>query len=64
MAFLDKLIEENKFCCFVSEKGIKCSVNVQNIGHNCKFCTGRFCLKHNLPEEHGCEEAAKKAAKE
>ena len=29
----------------------------------CQYCHQKFCAKHQLPEEHGCGEAAREAAR-
>lgn len=37
----------------------RCKAKTTLIGETCKYCNKRFCFKHNLPEVHGCGEAAK-----
>jgi predicted nucleic acid binding AN1-type Zn finger protein len=31
-----------------------CKAPVAVIIGDCKYCTGKFCLKHRLPETHAC----------
>jgi ATP-dependent RNA/DNA helicase IGHMBP2 len=45
--------------CLVST----CKVSVKLISVECKHCKNRFCISHGLPEEHGCGEAARMAAR-
>ena len=42
----------------------RCKKKVNVLGLQCYFCQGRFCMEHNIPEVHGCAEAAKKHAKQ
>lgn len=37
----------------------KCKVKVSLIGFHCKHCQFTYCVKHNLPEVHGCGEICK-----
>lgn len=37
----------------------RCKAKTSLIGETCGYCNQRFCFKHNLPEVHGCGEAAK-----
>lgn len=37
----------------------RCKAKTTLIGETCGYCNKRFCFKHNLPEIHGCGEAAK-----
>lgn len=37
-----------------------CRTKISLFGDVCKYCTDKFCFKHNLPEVHGCEEMARK----
>ena len=30
------------------------------MGITCCFCSQKFCIKHTMPEMHGCGDAAKK----
>lgn len=37
----------------------KCKTKVSLIGFPCKLCKFTYCVKHNLPEVHGCGEMCK-----
>lgn len=39
----------------------RCRVKTSLIGQDCKLCHQRFCMKHQLPEVHGCGGAIKKS---
>lgn len=41
-----------------------CKKKVNLLGLRCRFCSMRFCMEHNIPEVHGCPEAAKKHARQ
>ena len=41
-----------------------CKKKVNLLGLYCRFCSMRFCMEHNIPEVHGCAEAAKKHARQ
>ena len=41
-----------------------CKVKIATLGVQCDFCRLRFCLKHSLPEAHGCGDAARQAARQ
>lgn len=38
----------------------RCRTKTSLIGIDCKHCQQKFCLKHQLPEIHGCASAIKK----
>ncbi|XP_031635492.1 DNA-binding protein SMUBP-2 [Contarinia nasturtii] len=38
----------------------RCRTKTSIIGQDCTLCQQRFCLKHQLPEVHGCGGAIKK----
>lgn len=38
----------------------RCRVKTSLIGQDCRLCKQRFCMKHQLPEVHGCGNAIKK----
>ncbi|XP_066249547.1 DNA-binding protein SMUBP-2 [Euwallacea similis] len=38
----------------------KCKTKINLFAIDCKFCKGRFCSTHGLPEVHGCGEAIKR----
>lgn len=38
----------------------KCRNKTKDFAIDCKFCNGRFCTSHGLPEIHGCGEAVKR----
>ena len=60
---LDTMLAEMKLldssCSF---QGCKKKVNL--LGLQCHLCFRRFCMEHNIPETHGCSEAAKKYARQ
>ena len=41
-----------------------CKKKVNLLGLQCHLCHRRFCMEHNIPETHGCSEAAKKYARQ
>lgn len=41
-----------------------CKKKVNLLGLQCHLCHRRFCMEHNIPETHGCAEAAKKYARQ
>lgn len=38
----------------------KCKNRTKDFAIDCKFCNGRFCTSHGLPEIHGCGEAVRR----
>lgn len=42
----------------------ECKKKVNLLGLQCHLCHRRFCMEHNIPETHGCSEAAKKYARQ
>ncbi|CAH1114332.1 unnamed protein product [Psylliodes chrysocephalus] len=42
----------------------KCKNKTKDFAIDCKFCKGRFCTSHGLPEIHGCGEAVRKDERE
>lgn len=38
---------------------VKCRSKTTLVYHHCELCNKRYCIKHSLPEVHGCAEAAK-----
>lgn len=58
-AMLAEMTLMDSSCAF---KGCKKKVNI--LGLQCRFCSRRFCMEHNIPEVHGCAEAAKKHARQ
>lgn len=38
---------------------VKCRRKTSLVYHHCELCNKRFCIKHSLPEVHGCSEAAR-----
>ncbi|GBE58815.1 DNA-binding protein SMUBP-2, putative [Babesia ovata] len=55
----ERLLQEQfnsiAFCNFKEPDGQSlCSEQVRVVGHDCKFCRKRFCIRHLLPEVHGC----------
>lgn len=41
----------------------KCKTKTNDIAIHCKYCNGRFCTTHGLPEIHGCGEAVRRDEK-
>lgn len=41
----------------------KCKRNTEAIAIVCKFCHGRFCTTHGMPEIHGCGDAVRRDEK-
>lgn len=41
----------------------KCKNRTKDFAIDCKFCNGRFCPSHGLPEIHGCGEAVRREEK-
>ncbi|RZC39798.1 zf-AN1 domain containing protein [Asbolus verrucosus] len=52
---LDKVKKLDNTCSF-----IKCKNRTNDFAIECKYCQGRFCPTHALPEIHGCGEAVRK----
>lgn len=42
----------------------KCKIKTNLIGNDCRVCKKRYCIKHQLPEVHGCAEAVKRMERE
>ncbi|KAG5887755.1 hypothetical protein JTB14_016107 [Gonioctena quinquepunctata] len=40
-----------------------CKNKTKMFAIDCKFCSGRFCTTHGLPEIHGCGEAVRREEK-
>lgn len=57
-AILEEHMKENKKCGFAG-----CKDSTELMGRMCAFCRSRFCLKHAMPEIHGCGDAASLEAK-
>lgn len=52
---LQQHITSVSYCNLRSQSGERaCTVDVKVVGHDCKFCRKRFCIRHLLPEVHGC----------
>ena len=51
-------MKENTTCNFH-----KCKEYTTCLGQDCGFCCKRFCLKHHIPEIHGCGNSAKANAR-
>lgn len=41
----------------------KCKKNTEAIAIVCKYCHGRFCTTHGMPEIHGCGDAVRRDEK-
>ncbi|ENN79912.1 DNA-binding protein SMUBP-2-like [Dendroctonus ponderosae] len=52
---LEKVKTLDNVCTFT-----KCKNKTNLIAIDCKFCKGRFCTSHGLPEIHGCGEAVRR----
>lgn len=57
-AVLDNVKKLDKTCTFT-----KCKKRTNDFAIECKYCQGRFCTSHGLPEIHGCGEAVKRDEK-
>ena len=57
-AMIAAAMKENVSC---GSSGCKESTAI--MGQNCPFCARRFCLRHHIPEVHGCGGAAKARAR-
>ena len=57
-AIIAAAMKENVSC---ASSGCKTSTAI--MGQNCPFCARRFCLRHHIPEVHGCGDAAKSRAR-
>lgn len=59
---LDAVLENVKKLdntCFFT----KCKTRINDFAIDCKYCSGRFCTTHCLPEIHGCGEAVRRDEK-
>lgn len=60
---LDLLLEEmkkaDKTCNFSS-----CKKSANHLGIICPFCKKKYCMTHNTAETHGCEERARRMARQ
>ncbi|KAJ3662374.1 hypothetical protein Zmor_006728 [Zophobas morio] len=43
---------------------VKCKKRTNDFAIECKYCKGRFCPTHGLPEIHGCGDAVRKDEKQ
>lgn len=57
-ALIAAVVKSDKTCCFD-----KCKKSVAILSQVCKFCNGRFCYSHFIPEAHGCGHLAKLEAR-
>ena len=57
-AVIAAAMKENVSCAFT-----KCPASTATLGQNCPFCARRFCLRHHIPEVHGCGDKAKARAR-
>ncbi|CAH0546277.1 unnamed protein product [Brassicogethes aeneus] len=55
---LEKVKKVDNTCSFT-----KCKTCTNDFAIDCKFCSGRFCTSHALPEIHGCGEAVQREEK-
>lgn len=51
-----KKVKEVDYSCSFT----KCKNRTKDFAIDCKFCNGRFCTSHGLPEIHGCGEAVRR----
>jgi hypothetical protein len=58
-ALLDAMLERGKRCAFE-----RCKRPTHATGTTCRHCNLRFCYEHGLPEEHGCGDAVRAAARQ
>lgn len=58
-ALMATMTEENRYCQFK-----KCRELVVTTGLICDFCKLKFCLTHSLAEAHGCQDAARRSARQ
>lgn len=56
---LDNVKQIDNACSFT-----KCKKKTTDFAISCKFCGGRFCTTHGLPEIHGCGEAVRRDERE
>jgi len=64
MEVLNAALRNNQHCAFNCGKSqIVCKENISLYGTICSLCKLKFCLKHRLPENHGCGGDAKKQAR-
>lgn len=52
---LESVVTLDKLC-----QNKKCKHKVNLIGFHCPHCDYTYCVKHNLPEVHGCGDVCKK----
>ncbi|GFV21813.1 DNA-binding protein SMUBP-2 [Trichonephila clavipes] len=57
-ALIEQVVKADKTCRFHT-----CKKSVAVLSQDCKFCKGRFCYSHFIPEAHGCGDAAKAFAR-
>lgn len=57
-SLLAKVTLEDSTCAYTV-----CKKKVNLLGLHCQFCRQKFCMKHGIPEVHGCAEEAKKYAR-
>lgn len=52
---LNSVIKETWTCHFTLKGSpLSCKEDTKVVGHDCKYCKLRFCIKHRAPETHGC----------
>lgn len=57
---IDEVLEKVKAVDLVCSY-VNCKNRTLNFSVDCKFCGGRFCTTHGLPEIHGCGEAVRRS---
>jgi len=48
----------DKLCSYTT-----CKTVLSLLGQQCQFCVRRFCLRHFMPEVHGCGDAVRRQAR-
>lgn len=59
LAYLDSLAKQNQAKCNFRS----CKERTTTVSSLCQHCHLKFCIKHGLPESHGCGEAARSSAR-
>ena len=42
-------------CDYKKTDGRQCAKRVAAVVGECRYCAARYCIKHRLPETHGCK---------
>ncbi|XP_043923237.1 DNA-binding protein SMUBP-2 [Protopterus annectens] len=57
-ALIASVVKADRTCSF-----LKCKASVVTLGQLCMYCNKTYCLKHHIPEVHGCGDKAKSHAR-